>query len=305
MFFLRKPLLVLVATLAVNGCSQIDLPIAPYSPPTVAEYDTTHDDLLALPDPKKKVVVAVYAYPDKTGKFEPSDTVQSASRAVSQGADTIILKALQDAGDGAWFTVVERAGLNNLLKERQILRESYAIYNENTDPAAIPPLKLAGLLLEGGVISFDSNQQTGGKGARFLGIGAHTQYRKDVVVVYLRATSVLTGEILAQVNVTKTLYAAQLQGDVFRFVSDDRLLELEAGVTINESEHFALKQAIEKAVIALIFEGVRKKIWGFSKTTPALRARFEHYLDEKRAVPLPILSAQPPAPSLILQPERT
>lgn len=286
----------------VAACTmtQVPSPGGVGTPPTVAEWDTTHDDLLKLPPPKDKVVVALYAYPDRTGKYEAGENFQPLSRAVTQGAEAIMLKALHDAGDGNWFTVVERSGLNALLKERQILREGFAIYQDNDDPKAVPPLTIAGVLLEGGIISFDSNQMTGGAGARYLGIGANTQYRRDVVAVYLRAASVLNGEILANVNVTKTVFSVGLAANVFRFVSDFRIFELDAGATYNEPEHFALKQAIEKAVIALVFEGARKGIWGFSAETPGLRERFEDYLDEKQRPPLrppPSTTTIPTAPA--------
>ena len=282
----KKVSVLLAIAMLVSGCSNTTLEKTYTQEPSVAESDTTHDDLLSLPKPKEKVIVALYSYLDKTGKYQPSENFQSLSRAVTQGADAVIIKALHDAGDGKWFTVVERSGLGNLLKERQILRESFAIYQENTDPKAVPPLTIAGVLLEGGVISFDSNQVTGGIGARYLGIGANTEYRRDVVAVYLRATSVINGEVLANVNVTKTIFSVGLRGDVFRFVTDNRILEFEAGASYNEPEHFALKQAIEKAVISLVFEGAKKGIWGFDKDIPELRQRFERYLEEKKQRPL-------------------
>lgn len=283
---------VFVMLLGGAGCTSTSREIFA-DEPTVAESDPTHDALLALPDPSEKIVVALYTYQDKTGKYQHGDVFQSLSRAVTQGADAILLKALQDAGDGSWFTVVERAGLGALLKERQILREGFAIYQENDDPKAVPPLTIAGVLLEGGIISFDSNMSTGGFGARFLGVGAHTQYRKDTVTVYLRATSVLNGEILASVNVTKTIYAVALSASAFRYVSESEILEVEAGVTNNEPEYFAIKQAIEKAVIALIFEGSKKGIWGFEKETPELRALFEAYQDEKKQKPFKSKEVEP------------
>ena len=48
------------------------------------------------------------------------------------------------------------------------------------------------MILEGGIIGYDSNIETGGRGARTLGIGGQTQYRRDVVIVSLRAVSTLT-----------------------------------------------------------------------------------------------------------------
>ena len=60
----------------------------------------------------------------------------------------------------------------------------------------LKPLLFAGLIIEGGIVGFDSNIQTGGQGARYLGIGVSEQYRVDQVTVAMRLVSVQTGEIL-------------------------------------------------------------------------------------------------------------
>ena len=251
-------------------------------PPSVAEGTGVHVQLLKLPPPPKKVAVAVYRYDDRTGQFEFSDTVQTLSRAVTQGASAILIKALQDAGNGNWFTVVEREGLSNLLRERQIIRETRALYEGgNGKRPALPPLLFAGMIIEGGIIDFDTNTASGGIGARYLGIGGSVEYRMDTVVVYLRAISTNTGEVLMSVNVSKTIFSIKLDASVFRFVASDEILEIEAGVSQNEPEHIALKQAIEKGVIALIFEGVKRRYWGFTEETVEARALMDRYFEEK------------------------
>jgi curli production assembly/transport component CsgG len=253
--------------------------------PVVGVDNATRDELLALPAPKSKIAVAVYAFEDETGQFEYSDTVQTLSRAVSQGATSILIEALLKTGDGSWFTVVEREGLDNLLRERQIIRETRAIYEGGGDLSRnyLPPLLFAGMMLEGGIIGFDTNTQTGGLGARLLGIGGSSEFRQDTVTVYLRAISTQSGEILESINVSKTIFSVALRADVFRFVSSDEILELEGGITSNEPEHVAVKQAIEKAVIALILSGVRNERWGFA--------------DPNAAAVLLRLGAPPAAPS--------
>ncbi|BCU99139.1 MAG: hypothetical protein CM15mV25_1390 [uncultured marine virus] len=55
-----------------------------------------------------------------------------------------------------------------------------------------------------GVIGYDSNIQTGSK-CQIFGIGMSEQYRVDQVTITLRLVSVQTGEILLNVNVTKTI----------------------------------------------------------------------------------------------------
>lgn len=236
----------------------------PSMPPTTTEASTTHRELLALPPPEQKVIVSVYRYSDQTGQLKPSDTIHSYSRAVTQGATSILIKALQDAGRGRWFTVLERSQLDHLLKERQIVKEMRQRYGESD--RALPAMLFAGLILEGGIISFDSNTKTGGLGARYLGVGANAQYREDSVMVYLRATSTQTGEILKSVMVRKTIASIGLGASAFRFVSFKRLLEAEAGYTSNEPAQEAIKQAIEKAVHTLVLEGERDGMWSFDQS---------------------------------------
>src|SRR3546814_660964 len=131
---------------------------------------------------------------------------------LSQGGASILVKALQDAGIRQWFTIVEREMLRNLLNERQIIREMRERYLGETqvNPQALPAMLFAGVLLEGGVIGYDTNTVTGGAGASFLGIGGRTEYRQDTVTVYLRAVSVRTGEVLTSVTASKTIASKSL-----------------------------------------------------------------------------------------------
>lgn len=226
----------------------------------------TQNMLAAIPAPERPVAVAVYDFSDQTGQFKQSDTTQTLSRAVTQGASAILVKALQDAGNRKWFTIVERSQLKDLLSERQIIREMRERYlgEKGVNPQALPALLFAGVLLEGGVISYDTNTVTGGAGAAFLGIGGHTEYRQDTVTVYLRAVSVRTGEVLTTVTASKTIASKAISANAFKFVAFKELLEAEAGITTNEPDHLALQQAIEKAVYGLVMEGVELHLWNFA-----------------------------------------
>lgn len=217
-----------------------------------------------LPPPKEKIVVGVYKFRDQTGQYKPTETGSSFSTAIPQGITSILIKALEDSD---WFIPIERENVANLLNERQIIRTTKQEYsqnqnnNNNKNNQSLPPLLFAGVLLEGGVISYDTNVLTGGLGARYFGIGASTQYRQDRISVYLRAVSTLNGKILKSVYVDKTILSTTLNGSIFKYVDTERLLESEVGITQNEPVQIAVKQAIEKAVQALIIEGISDKIW--------------------------------------------
>ncbi|MEP0390945.1 CsgG/HfaB family protein [Erythrobacter sp.] len=245
----------------------------------------TQNLLHQLPAPQRQVAIAVYGFSDQTGQFRPTTTGQTLSRAVTQGAGSILVKALQDAGNRQWFTVVERERLDNLLKERQIIGEMRKRYlgEQQVDPNALPALLFAGVLLEGGIIGYDSNTVTGGAGAAFLGIGARTEYRQDTVTVYLRAVSVRTGEVLTNVQASKTIASQAIGANAFRFVAFRELLEAEAGITSNEPDQVALQQAIEKAVYGLVLEGVDLGLWRFADTD-ASRALMSTYRAERDGI---------------------
>ncbi len=231
-----------------------------------------------LPSPNQSITVAVYGIADETGAFKPNDGGQTLSRAVTQAPTPILIKALHDAGNRSWFDVIERENLGNLIKERQIVQEMRARYLGETElnRDALPALKFAGVLIEGAITGYDTNTRTGGAGARYLGIGGSTQYREDSVSVYLRAVSVKTGEVLMSITSQQRVASIALQGDAFRFVSFQRLLEAEAGITLNQPRHMAVRQALEKAVYGLIVEGAEFGLWGFEDETAGVAA-IEHY----------------------------
>lgn len=264
------------AALALSGCMNMSQDgrnsIATTTSLAYFPKKTQTQSLLnELPKPQRQVAIAVYGFTDQTGQFKPSDAGQTLSRAVTQGASSMLVKSLQDAGNRSWFTVVERERLDNLLRERQIIGEMRKRYlgEQEIDPNALPALLFAGVLLEGGIVGYDTNTVTGGAGAAFLGIGARTEYRQDTVTVYLRAVSVRTGEVLANVTASKTIASQALGASAFKFVAFRELLEAEAGITSNEPDQVALQQAIEKAVYGLVLEGVELDLWRFDDMSAA------------------------------------
>lgn len=229
-------------------------------PPQVVHLPT-HEELLKLPGPDKQPVVAVYRFSDLTGQRKQKGDVAMFSTAVSQGSDTMLIDALKTAGRGKWFRVVERVGIDHLTRERQIVRTTREQYGEE-DKTGLAPLLFAGIILEGGVIGFDTNIETGGAGARYLGIGTSRAYRRDIVTVHLRAVSTLTGEILLNVQTSKTILSVANGYDVFKFVDmETRLVEIEDGITENESVTRSLRSCIEAAVLELIYQGHDRGFW--------------------------------------------
>ena len=231
--------------------------------PTVVKLPS-YMELYNLPPATAMPVVAVYKFTDKTGQRKDSQSGQSFSTAVTQGGTEFLIDALKTAGNGKWFRVVERQGIDGLVRERQIIRSAReeASKKLGRESDGVGPLLFAGMLIEGGIVGYDSNIRTGGRGARTLGIGFNNQYRQDQVTVSIRAVSVLTGEILLNVQTKKTILSYGSGGDVFRFIeAGTQLIEYEDGVGNNESVTYAVRTAIEAAVLEMVYQGHDRGYW--------------------------------------------
>ena len=261
-----RVLLVIASVLLLGSCAAIvgagsGLALEPKGPEIVP---SAAHQLLNLPPPNTKAVVAVYNFSDKTGQRKTIDNVASFSTAVTQGADDILIEALRDAGRGNWFAVVERAGLEGLTRERQLIKNTRDMY-AGEGANRLNPLLYAGLILEGGIVAFDTNLRTGGAGGRTLGIGIQHAYREDKVTVSIRAILVQTGEVLLNVTTTKTILSTGGGADVFRFYElGTQLVEVESGSTENEPVNHAVRAAIEAAVYGLVIQGLERRVWDFN-----------------------------------------
>jgi curli production assembly/transport component CsgG len=233
-----------------------------------------------FPKPAEPVVVALYKFRDQTGQYKQTEFGSSWSTAVTQGATSILMKALEESN---WFIPIEREGLSNLLNERKIIRSSRQNYEQTAgvQEPPLPPLLFAGIILEGGIISYDYNILTGGMGARYLGIGASGEYREDRISIYLRAISTNSGRVLKSIYTTKTILSQQVNVSVFKYVNPTSLLEIETGFSFNEPTDIAVKEAIEKAVQDLIIEGVLDGLWRLQKPEDVESPIFTDYIKEK------------------------
>lgn len=234
-----------------------------WEPPVLARSPIQNvlDTVPKLDGPK--ITIAVYKFDDKTGQRKPNERFSQLSSAITQGSEVWVINALKKVGGGSWFTVVERGGLDNLVKERQLIRSTREAY-EGDKATELKPMLFAGLLIEGGVVGYESNIESGGAGARYFGIGANTQYRVDQVTVAVRIVSVQTGEVLLTTATEKRIASYKSGADVFRFLDlGTKALEIEAGSAVNEPVNYAVRTAIEAAIVDLINQGEEEDLWKF------------------------------------------
>jgi curli production assembly/transport component CsgG len=268
-----RQLYLFLSVALLSNCALIIDPLENNLPP-LQKIEKPEIGSLLVPDlanikssNKSKPVVAIYtgSFTDQTGQRRSNSSYATFSSAVTQAPDAYLIRALKHAGSNydGFFEVVERVGLDNVTKERQIIRSTRQEFKEDIK---LQPLMFAGLIMQGGVISYESNIKSGGAGARYLGVGMSRQYKQDTVTISLRTVSVSTGKVLLEVLVTKTILSASIDQDVFRFITDStELVEIENGLVRNESINIALQTAIETAVLQTIKEGATRGYWNIDE----------------------------------------
>lgn len=258
--------------ITLSGCASV---VTSYdnlegAPATLMPRTSTYNDLVSLPRPSAPIFTAVYDFRDQTGQYRPQPA-STFSTAVTQGGAAMLSSALADSG---WFIPLERVGLQNLLTERRIIRANLERFGRENE---LESLSAARILMEGGIIAYDSNMKTGGIGAEYFGIGSSTEYQVDQVTVNLRAVDIATGEVLANVTTSKTIYSHEIRAGVYRFVSFRRLLEAEGGYTHNEPVQMAVMSAIESAVVHLVSQGIDRNLWTLQNPDDMQNAILEEY----------------------------
>lgn len=252
-----------LSAILVSSCASytgIDIPNKP--DPVVIQDGLLEQRLSNISAPVRSPTVAIYRFTDLTGqKRQNAAGGTSFSSAVTQAPDVYLTRALLRAADGKFFTVIDRTILDDLTKERQLIRQTRQSY-EGEDATKLPALTFAGLIVTGGIVGYDHSMDSGGAGARYLGIGAMRQFSRDTVTINIRLISVATGEVVLDVITSKTILSTNTSGDVFRFIEQGTsLVEVESGLARNESVSIATQRAIETGVLELIERGTELGFW--------------------------------------------
>jgi curli production assembly/transport component CsgG len=263
-----KQQLVCLWVILLSSCAVIeesgDLVLTKKIQPTTT-LNLQSEELRNLPPAQIKPTIAIYpnSFRDLTGQRRSNSSFALFSTAVTQAPEAFLIRAFKHTADGKFFRVVERVGLDDLVKERQLIRSTR---QEFEDDDKMKPLLFAGLLVQGGVISYESNLKSGGSGARYLGIGTSKQFREDTVTISLRLVSVATGEVLMETLVSKSILSTSVSQDVFRFIeAGTELVEIEGGIAENESVSIALQKAVENGVLNIINIGIDRGYWKYEK----------------------------------------
>ena len=109
----------------LSGCATTTPPEGFYQGETPYTMETdTMKRLELIPElGQPQITIAVYNFPDKTGQRKPNTKFSQLSTAVTQGPEVWVINALKAVGGhDPWFIVLEREGLDSLVKERHLIR---------------------------------------------------------------------------------------------------------------------------------------------------------------------------------------
>ena len=104
------------------------------------------------------IYVGVNSFKDLTGARKQSDNYASFSAAVTQGGEAWLIESLLESN--GWFKVLERGQLDTVMRERALVQQTREDFTDDDD-TGLKPLLFAGLLIHGGIISYDTNEVSG------------------------------------------------------------------------------------------------------------------------------------------------
>jgi len=117
-------------------------------------------------------------------------------------------------------------------------------FSHFTHSAPVQHLSTADFLITGAVVAYDADIASGGAGIRFMNVGLANEMRKDSITVTLRLVNAESGEILESATISQTVVSRRTQGDFLNYVTQNQVLEFEAGHVTNEPGAFAMDAAI-------------------------------------------------------------
>lgn len=160
---------ILVSSCTTFGGTKWDIPAKP--DPVQVQSSLLVKELQNIEPPIRKPTVAIYSFTDQTGqKRQNANGGTSFSSVVTQAPEVYLIRALTRASEGNFFKVVDRTALDWLTKERQLIRQTRTSY-EGNGAKKLPALTFAGMIIAGGIVGYDHSTESGGAGARYLGIG--------------------------------------------------------------------------------------------------------------------------------------
>ena len=132
-----KQRLVCLWVILLSSCAVIeesgDLVLTKKIQPTTT-LNLQSEELRNLPPAHIRPTIAIYpnSFRDLTGQRRSNSTFALFSTAVTQAPEAFLIRAFKHTANGKFFRVVERVGLDDLTKERQLIRSTRKEFTTST-----------------------------------------------------------------------------------------------------------------------------------------------------------------------------
>lgn len=212
-------------------------------------------------DKRKGRAISVMGFEDLTGQRIESGT----SAAVASSGRILTEYLLDQTNTKDRFQVLDRNLLTEMVNERRLAAQANATNEAEVLANAsevmrpliegtiapvfdVPDLTPVDYMLQGAVVGFDRRLLDGGNGAGLLGMRVNERISRDQITVMIKLVDVATGKIIGTGHSTRFIDSSMASVGVFKFLREDKLLEIESGIAINDAASLALFYAIDGAL---------------------------------------------------------
>ncbi len=202
-----------------------------------------NDYLKSLPHPRQKIPVAIYDLNDRTGQYLEMDDYSSHSTAISQGATDMLINALLNSEQ---YIIADRSILNQFMTEQDLKRKKQIGFNSQK-PFQLNQLRESKYIITGSITEYGI-MDTGGTKLKVDGKGFNTEGVIAYAALDLRIVNSFTNEVEYTIALKDGIKGEKKGLDVFSFLGDDYMVDLETGTGWQEPINLVVRRLIEAAV---------------------------------------------------------
>jgi len=205
---------------------------------------TTASQLLAaLPEPKERIPISIYAITDSTGQFKADGG--ASSTVVTQGSTEMLITALQRSRQ---FTILDRVRFGDLMNEQNLISSSRIAPGQGPELGALTG---ANYMITGSITEYQVSKETGGIGLVIAGKGGSTEYAKASVALDLRVINLTTGEVIWAESLKGEIIGEKVGLQLFSFLGKN-IVEFETGQGKQQVINLVVRTLLEEAVFKLV-----------------------------------------------------
>ncbi|HBG00986.1 MAG TPA: curli production assembly protein CsgG [Firmicutes bacterium] len=214
---------------------------------SVTNVTTASQLLAALPDPKERIPIAIYAITDSTGQYKADGG--ASSTVVTQGGTEMLITALQRSRQ---FNVLDRHRFGDLMNEQNLVSSSRITPGQGPELGA---LSGAQFMITGSITEYQVSKETKGIGLIIAGKGGTQEYARASVALDLRVTHLTTGEVVWAESLQGEIFGEKVGIQLFSFLGKN-IVEFETGSGKQQVINLVVRTLLEEAVFKLVQSGV-------------------------------------------------